>query len=253
MKLNFLNLRQWLVFGAMFAVVSVLVWFGYYKWYPNYRLYYNRPQSHQVQGQFKSLSSSGLNVVGTHILDAYPENSDLEHPQLFQVNVTLDTKFFRTTFSLPTLRAGAVWDSSMLKKEIAEGSLNDFKNQLDTALTIKTADNTIGKNVVTASEIYYTLTSQRGKEAVKTFSISGQVTLVTETRLNLKTSDSAVTVSITQNTVFTKLVKQADGTLKSTPAKQSDIKQGTNVAVLTYQNIFTDKYINAQQIAVISQ
>lgn len=253
MKLSFWSLRQWLLFGAVFIVVSVVAWFGYYKWYPDYRPYNNRPQSHQVQGQFKTGSESELRIFGIHILDAYPENSDVEHPQLFKVNITSDTKFFRTTYSSPALGADAVWDPSMLKTETTEGSLNDFKNQFDTALTIKTTDNTIGQNVITASEIYYTLTSQNGKEAVKTFSISGQVVSVAVSSMYLKTATSAVTVSITTDTRFAKLIKQADGTLSSVPTKQSDIKPGMSVAVLTYQNIFTDKYISAQQVSIVSQ
>lgn len=240
------------MFSAIFAVVSVLAWFGYYKWYPDYRIYHGRPKSHQVQGQLKTASESGLEIFGTHILDAYPENSDFDHPQLFQVKLTPDTKFFKTT-SILKLEAGSVWDPSMLKTETVEGSLNDFKNKLDMAITIKTADNIIGKNIITASEIYYTIPSQQTEGAVKNFSISGQVVSAAANSIYLKTATSAVTVSITPNTIFAKLIKQADGTLKSVPAKQNDIKTGMNVAVLTYQNVLTDKYISAQQVSIIGQ
>ena len=150
--------HSWLKFGIFFGVLFLLVfvWFGQ-KWYFNYR----QTQSHQVQGQLETLTQNSLDIMGVHVLDAYPEKSDFANPQPIQVKITSDTKFVKTIWYMLTkaelAKTNGVWYPDKLKKEQQEGSITDLSLVQGMLLTIKTLNNSAGDKIITASEIDYVI------------------------------------------------------------------------------------------------
>lgn len=208
MKLRLWNFKQWLMFGVMFAVAVVLVWFGD-KWYFNYRQYHGRPKSHQVQGQLKFVSQYGLDVMGTHVLDAYPNNSDFAHPQLILVKIAPSTKYSGGLTNAAGLQQGA-W------------------------IAVKTADNSIGQNTITASEI----------SKATEYSLSGKVVAVTKSVITLSTirvvvgssgnytTSESKQVIVSSNTPVV-LLRIKENKVNQTKSSISAIKVGSALSVLT--------------------
>src|SRR5690348_11565245 len=83
----------WLIVFVLFVIAGAL-WLSF-NW-QNQESTSGRPESHQIQAKLLKINADqSLAVLGVHILDAYPNNSDYYHPQSLTVNVNSNTKFFK--------------------------------------------------------------------------------------------------------------------------------------------------------------
>ena len=160
MKFRLWNSRQWLVFGVIFVAVAAVAWLGYAGWYlPKYG-----PQSHQAVGIFKSMSGSQLVISGFHLKDDSPATPVYSLRRDLTVIIDSNTKLVRSVWHIPYSREyltknKTTLDAGTVKIEQQAGSIDDLKNISGMSITVKTADNSIRKNTLKATEISYVLYS----------------------------------------------------------------------------------------------
>lgn len=159
MKFNLKKLKKGLLLGAVFTIIPLVAWFGYNEWSLSWFI---GPQSHQMTGVLKGVNGNELAVFGNHIDDATPNLIDFANRQDLTVIIESDTKLVKLIWSFPEsldsiTKNKTKLDPTKIKKEKQDGSIDDLKNAKGLPISVKTKNNSIGKSVLKATEVEYTI------------------------------------------------------------------------------------------------
>ena len=193
--------KQWLAL----IVAFVVAWYGQI-WLSKFNL----PPSHQFNGQIERvLGPTTFLVKGVHVPDANPEQADYLNMEFAEVRLNKDTKY-----------SGGLTNAGGLSQSVW--------------ISVKTADNSSGQNIVTASEI----------SKATEYSVGGKVTAVTGEVITLSTirviagdSGNYTALESKQVIVSTNIpvlrLSLKNGTAKLIPTTMSAIKVGSAISVFT--------------------
>lgn len=145
------------MFGVVFVMAAVLVWFGR-EWFkfPDIRQYFIQQESRQIFGSITNVDGNTIQIRGVYILDADPSKSDYSNQRDISVIVDSNTEFVRTVSSGPAT-TGEETTLADYSTKTETGLLSDLKKGM--SITVKTADNVLMlKNLnVTAARIEYSI------------------------------------------------------------------------------------------------
>ncbi len=132
--------------------VSIFVYLNFNK-SNNPQISTNSRTSHKIYGDVTSIDNNMIAVFGVHVYDGINKDVDyLKNKRPMTIKITPDTKFTRNVWRVSITDKSGQLDPA--KKIVETGSLEDLTNGLH--IVINTADDTLGLDQVTASEINYT-------------------------------------------------------------------------------------------------
>ncbi len=107
--------------------------------------------SHQFLGEVQSVSGGTITVLGVHIVDANPNQTDFKDKKTAAVATNPSTRFFRTVWKTPAQAGG------LIQRVTEPGSLTDLVNNKNLTITVRTSADTFNLSSFTAAEVDYNL------------------------------------------------------------------------------------------------